>query len=203
MSFESGLTLPNWMRQEPVDLEKRKYFGQLILDIYTREFCEWGLVQTDPNLGNFLLRPEANELVLLDFGATKAYDFNFRKKYSQLVVSILNHNEKEMLQIAEEMSLIDARESSEAKRVFRDLMFESMHPITLTEYDFRDQAYVENMRRHSKALVMALKYSPPPKTLIFLHRKLGGIFQMLRILKVSLDLRGYTTRFEILAKAGA
>ncbi len=200
MTYETGLTLPNWMRSDPSDLDKRKYYGQLILDIYTREFCDWGLVQTDPNLGNFLIRPEQSEMVLLDFGATKAYDFTFRKQYSELVVSVLSRNEKELMRIAEEMSLIDPRESEEAKKIFRELMFESMHPITLPEYDFRDQTYVENMRKHSKALVVALKYSPPPKTLIFLHRKLGGIFQMLRILKVSLDLRGYTTRFEALAK---
>jgi aarF domain-containing kinase len=201
MSYETGLTLPNWMRTDPHDLDKRKYYGQLILDIYTREFCDWGLVQTDPNLGNFLIRPEQNEIVLLDFGATKAYDLKFRKKYSELVVAVLSRSEKELMTIAEEMLLIDPRESIEAKKIFRDLMFESMHPITLPEYDFRDQTYVENMRKHSKALVVALKYSPPPKTLIFLHRKLGGIFQMLRILKVSLDLRGYTTRFEELAKS--
>lgn len=200
MSYETGITLPNWMRNDPTDLDQRKFFGHLILDIYTREFCDWGLVQTDPNLGNFLVRPEKSEMVLLDFGATKSYDLNFRKKYSQLVVSVLNRNEKDLMQIAEEMCLIDPRESEQAKQIFRDLIFESMHPITLPSYDFSDQTYVENMRKHSKALVVALKYSPPPKTLIFLHRKLGGIFQMLRILKVNLDLRGYTTRFEELAR---
>lgn len=199
MSYESGVTLPQLMRSSNEDLELRKYFGHLILDIYTREFCDWGLVQTDPNLGNFLLRPEARELVLLDFGATKTYDLEFRVQYSKLIVAVLSRDEAAVLRIAIEMKLIDPRESAAAQKVFCALMFESIHPITLPEYDFSDASYVRNMQRLSKELVGALKFSPPPKNLIFLHRKLGGIFHMLRILKVRLDLRRYTERFETLA----
>ena len=97
------------------------------------------------------------------------------------------------------MKLLDPRESAAAQKVFCALMFESIHPITLPEYDFSDDSYVRNMQRLSKELVGVLKFSPPPKNLIFLHRKLGGIFHMLRILKVTLDLRRYTERFEALA----
>ena len=200
MNYESGVTISSWMRAPSQDLEKRKFYGHLILDIYTREFCDWGLVQTDPNLGNFLLRPDSDELVLLDFGATKSYDLEFRKQYSSLIVAVLEKNEVKVLRQAEEMNLIDPRESLEAKRIFCELIFESIYPITLSEYNFSDESYVRNMRKHSKALMTALKFSSPPKNLIFLHRKLGGIFNMLRILKVTLDLRHYTERFEQLAK---
>ena len=200
MSFESGVTLPNWMRTGP-PLEKRKIYGHMILDIYTREFCDWGLVQTDPNLGNFLIRDESDQLVLLDFGATKLYDLKFRIQYSKLIVAVLNRSETDVLRIAEDMQMLDPRESPQAKKVFCALMFESIHPITLSEYDFSDDSYVKNMQRLSKELVGVLKFSPPPKNLIFLHRKLGGIFHMLRILKVSMDLRRYTERFEELARS--
>jgi hypothetical protein len=36
-----------------------------------------------------------------------------------------------------------------------------------------------------------LRDSPPPRHLIFLHRELGGLFQMLKRLDVTLDLRPY------------
>jgi aarF domain-containing kinase len=39
--------------------------------------------------------------------------------------------------------------------------------------------------------VRSLEFSPPPRRLLFLHRKLGGIFQLLRRLDLELDLQPY------------
>lgn len=201
LSYEPGLRLYDWMNRGQPSMEMREFYGKLILDLYTREFCDWGLVQTDPNLGNFHFRPEQKSLVLLDFGATKSYDMTFRKKYSELVVASLNGDRKKVLQIGEEMQLISPREGKEARSLFEQLLFESMRPITLTEYDFGESDYPERMRSVSRQFVQALKYSPPPRQLIFLHRKLSGIFYILRGLKVKLPLRIYTEKFEALAQS--
>jgi aarF domain-containing kinase len=39
-----------------------------------------------------------------------------------------------------------------------------------------------------------LRFSPPPRRLLFLHRKLGGLFQLLRRLDLRLDLAPYWDR---------
>ncbi len=198
MDFETGIKLMDWLKTPTATRELRMFYGKLILALYAQEFCEWGLVQTDPNLGNFLFRPSDRKLVLLDFGATKRYDLEFRKKYSQLIMATLAKDKKKVLRIGEEMGLIDPRESEEAKEVFKELLFESMRPITLKEYDFGDSQYPETMRKIIRELVRTLRYSPPPKSLIFLHRKLSGVFYILRALNVKLPLRTYTEQFEAL-----
>jgi aarF domain-containing kinase len=200
LSYEPGLRLYDWLKQDQPRREMREFYGKLILDLYTREFCDWGLVQTDPNLGNFHFRPQQRSLVLLDFGATKAYDLAFRKQYSQLVVASLRGERKKILELGQQMQLISPQEGREARALFEELLFESMRPITLPEYDFGESDYPERMRKISRQFVQALKFSPPPRQLIFLHRKLSGIFYILRGLQVKLPLKVYTEKFEILAQ---
>jgi len=198
MDYANGIKLNDWLKTTSANQELRSHYGELILGLYSREFCEWGLVQTDPNLGNFLFKPSDRKLVLLDFGATKRYDLAYRRLYSQLIMAALAKKKNQVLSLAEELKLIDPRESSQGKEALRNLIFESMHPISLAEYDFGESHYPEKMRRLTRELVMALKYSPPPRDLIFLHRKLSGIFFILRALKVRLPLKHHTERFEAL-----
>ena len=47
---------------------------------------------------------------------------------------------------------------------------------------------MEDVRAEAVSFSRKIKYSAPPKKIIFLHRKLGGIFQLLRMLQVELDL---------------
>jgi predicted unusual protein kinase regulating ubiquinone biosynthesis (AarF/ABC1/UbiB family) len=199
MDFQTGLTLTEWINQDNPDKALREYYGKLILELYTYEFCEWGLVQTDPNLGNFLFRPQEKKLVLLDFGATKSYDAQFRHIYAKLVLAAIENNEKDIIRFGEELDLLDPRESVETKKIFQTMMTESMRPMSVLVYDFQDETYLQNMKILTRRLTLALKYSAPPKNLIFLHRKLSGIFFMLRMLKVKLGLKSYVDSFEKIA----
>ncbi|MDR3608485.1 MAG: AarF/ABC1/UbiB kinase family protein [Oligoflexia bacterium] len=209
LSFEPGLTLTDWLRDQRPRREARQALAALILDLYTREFCDWGLVQTDPNPGNFLVRPASGEaagvpeLVLLDFGATKRYSPEFRAQYSKLVMAIFSQDPQAVMEAAFRMNLIDPREAPEAQAVFREMVFESMRPIVMPRFDFTDDEYLKKMRAHLQKLVKTLRYSPPPKELIFLHRKLGGVFQMLRQLEADLELRPYIERFDFNKASGS
>jgi predicted unusual protein kinase regulating ubiquinone biosynthesis (AarF/ABC1/UbiB family) len=199
MSYEPGLTLTQWIRQEKPARAKRLEMGALILELYSREFCEWGLVQTDPNPGNFLIKPETGELILLDFGATKRYSQEFRIQYSKLVMAIFKKDQKKVMDAAFKMGLLDAREAPSAQAAFQELVFESMRPIALNKFDFTDQEHPKKVRILSQNLIKELRFSSPPKDLIFLHRKLGGVYQMLRQLEVDLELGSYISRFEALS----
>ena len=116
-------------------------------------------------------------------------------------MAIMSNKYENIIAIAEEMSLIDPRENKAAKEIFKALVVESMKPIVLDNFDFSDNHYPQNIRTLSRNLVSALKFSPPPKDLIFLHRKLSGVFQILRLLKVKLSLKKYTQKYENLASS--
>ncbi len=77
LSYEHGVRINDWLQSGP-DAAAVARFSETIIELLIEEFFVNGLVQTDPNYGNFLYRPKDGCLVLLDFGATNAYEPAFR-----------------------------------------------------------------------------------------------------------------------------
>ena len=205
MSWEEGITLNQWMRSMP-SASQRQQLAQLILDLYHLEFYEWGLVQTDPNFSNFLVReltdsgshpakePEIG-LVLLDFGATRIYDKTFVNNYIQLLKSITDPNSQKIVNTAIEFGILDDRESDESKAYFVEMMKVAAEPFFSThDSHFSDKDYAVRSKEIIRKFSGSLKYSPPPHQILFLHRKLGGIFSLLKKLEVKMDVRPYWER---------
>lgn len=190
MSFEEGLEFPKWLDTEPAESSKKK-IGDLFLDLYQIEFFKNRLVQTDPNPANFLVTAE-DELVLLDFGATLHYDVKFVRQYMSLLNCVFSDG-GDVLEKLLDLEFIDSRESDETKQEFVNFLKMSLSPFEPERqpFDFGNQEYVAEVRTKAAAFSKKIQYSAPPKQIIFLHRKLGGIFQLLRMLDAKIDL----TRF--------
>ncbi len=195
LSFEKGTRILDWIEKNPSQAARNRV-GKILLDLYIREFLDWGLVQTDPNFGNFLYDEDTDQLVVLDFGATREYSAEFRNQYLSLI-RLLRANDREgILTYAADLGLLDRRESAEAQQLFIAMVSQS---IGLFEdrnqpYDFSDSKFPEEARKHVFDFIRALKYTPPPKAILFLHRKLGGIYHILRKLKAQVDLRDYQAK---------
>lgn len=202
MSLESGQSLNDWLLESP-PIEDRLTLAHLILNLYCHEFFQWGLVQTDPNFSNFLIRKSPKDgvgLVLLDFGATRRYSDDFVKKYKQLLLTVQGQNQAKIIENAIQMELLDPRESESAQLLFIKMMNLAVEPFLGKKYDqystentfqFADKEYNDRSKKVIKEFLKELKYTPPPHNLIFLHRKLGGIFSLLRRLNIELNLRPY------------
>lgn len=195
LTYESGTTIKDWIDSKP-SKEKREVIAKALLELYVMEFFIWGFVQTDPNPGNFLIRENSHlEIVALDFGASKHYPVEFREHYVDLLKSVQNASAKATVDKAIAFGLLDARESQAAKDIFVDLMKLGMSPFfskaSGSKFNFKEDEFLKNNSHLSRQLMQNLKYSPPPHKLIFLHRKLGGIFALLRKLEVELNLEEY------------
>ena len=197
LSFESGLSPDAWLKTNPSH-EARHLFGALILDLYFREFFDWGFVQTDPNFANFLFRPESEQLVCLDFGATKEYSLEFRRLYSDLVIQAKAGRFDETLALAVKLGLISGLEKDESRQELYRLLglIIRMFDETSQPFDFTDREYVDAIRDQLFRYIRTLKHSPPPKQILFLHRKLGGIYHLLKALGVSADVMPYWRKME-------
>jgi aarF domain-containing kinase len=196
MSFEEGFKIRDWLATNPSQ-EDRNFYGQLILDLYGIEFFANGLVQTDPNFANFLIRPQTRSLVLLDFGAVRAYSDEFRKSYIELLKVIRSSSNETVIEKSLEMKFLNPKESLETKNAFVDMLRASVEPFDDKRQPFRfsDKDYSESVRKLTIDFTRGVRFSPPPQELLFLHRKLGGVFQLLKTLKSELDLRPYWERF--------
>jgi aarF domain-containing kinase len=207
MSWEEGESLTHWLRSNPSQ-EQREQLAHLTLNLYIHEFYDWGLVQTDPNFSNFLVRqlePNASSaapvgLVLLDFGSTRRYQRDFINNYIDLVRTVEEGRPRDIIQSAIAFGLLDERESDETKQLFVAMMNMALEPFAVSKpkngntkqtFDFSNNDYAMRSQTMVTAFAKSLKYSPPPHRIMFLHRKLGGIFAMLRKLKVQLNLAPY------------
>lgn len=191
-SWEDGLPLGAWIESGPSEQECL-WFARAVLDLYCLEFFSWGLVQTDPNPGNFLVRPQTRQIVLLDFGATLAYEEEFRTRYVQLLKVLGEGEAQQVINIGLEQGMIDARESPEVKQLFAELLISAVEPFAPRNqpFNFADPEYATRARDVGQAFTRGLRYSPPPRELVFLHRKLGGLFNILKRMGVQMDLKPY------------
>lgn len=193
MDFIEGLSISDWLKTKPSPDKKEKIAIDLI-NLFCHEFFNWGLVQTDPNLGNYLVT-DNTELVILDFGACLDYSKDFVENYKNLIRS-LSGDKNSILQGSYKFGLLDERESERTKELYYQMMKYSFEPLIGEElFDFSDDTYSKKLRDLVMEFIKEVKFTPAPRELIFLNRKLGGIFQTLRLLEVQIDLRPYIKRY--------
>jgi aarF domain-containing kinase len=195
MTWQEGLSVNEWLKKNP-SRSDRERVGTLALNLYSKEFFEWGFVQTDPNYGNFLIQENPLKLVLLDFGAALRYTREFREDYVELLKSLATLDRQKIIRRFTESGLIDPRESDEAKELFCDLLVNSLEPFQPSKqpFRFRDDDYARRSRDIGQRFTQSLKYSPPPRKILFLHRKLGGVFTLLKKLDVQINVLPYWDR---------
>jgi predicted unusual protein kinase regulating ubiquinone biosynthesis (AarF/ABC1/UbiB family) len=189
LSFMEGEKLKDWMKQPLSDVARERFTG-LVLTLLFKEFFEWGLVQTDPNYGNFLFRPDEFQLVLLDFGATNSYSKKSRKQIRDLQRATMSRDYNGLLEVAAEAGILDPRESDEVKQDFSAMM-ELIVGVFRPEnqpFDFSSSEYLANIRTTTLGFAAKVRYTSPAKDLIFLNRKLGGMFHLLKDLGATYDL---------------
>ncbi|AZZ37560.1 hypothetical protein CIK05_12395 [Bdellovibrio sp. qaytius] len=191
-SFEEGKTLKEWIDTKP-SLEKKEKVALSLLELYTCEFFKWGFVQTDPNPANFLIRDKDKlEIIALDFGASKTYSYEFRKAYIDLIKKIRTGTNADVIKSAIEFGLVDPRESEETLEIFVRLLKHGMKPVNESKkFQFSDSTFMKENAAIARELLQKLKYSAPPHQLLFLHRKLGGVYGILKKLSVEIDVHEF------------
>lgn len=188
MSKEEGLEYSTWLKTNPDHAQRERVADQLLI-LYIKEFFENQLVQTDPNPANFLIN-KSGQMVLLDFGATMDFDLDFVKEYQTLIRKVFSRDRNAILEQVYQLNFLDRRESEEVQNAFVDFLLLSLTPFDpkLQPFDFADSEYSQLVRTEAMKFSRMLKFSAPPKKLIFLHRKLGGIFMLLKKLDIKADL---------------
>jgi predicted unusual protein kinase regulating ubiquinone biosynthesis (AarF/ABC1/UbiB family) len=191
-SFETGERIDS-PAVKALSQERRDRLAGSFVDLFLMEFYEWNLVQTDPHFGNYLIRikPDGNDQwVLFDFGALRAFSEEFKASYITLVRGVLNHEDKKILEAGEMMGLVSKEDSTEARQGFVELAYLSAEPVLQTDsYDWADSQLPKRTAALSIKVIPHLKFRIPPKEMLSLNRKLGGIYVHLAELKSSLAIR--------------
>jgi hypothetical protein len=196
---------------QTLSLERRNRLGAAFLELFLTEFFDWGMVQSDPHFGNYRVRLAADgrdRMVLLDFGATRTFGRGFINSYGDIVRGALERDEAAVLEGARAIGLMKAGFPSSVTKAFVrlcELIVEpfadpaggQVPPELLNERgEYLWGKSDLPMRTGKVAAVNALSvyFRVPPREIVFLHRRLAGVFIMLATLRVELKGRDLLLR---------
>lgn len=189
MERMSGEPLSDWLRAHS-DRRSRVWLAETAVRLFVSEFVRYGVVQSDPNFGNFLVNSAEQKLVLLDCGALHHYEPAFRSEYRALVKAAMHSERDRVRHLATALKLIDPREERRVQDQCVDLiiLYGSFYDPDKQPVLFSDQEFLSRLREETKNYATQVRYSAPPQQILFLNRKVGGIFHLLKELAVGVNL---------------
>ncbi len=196
MEYHQGQPLHDFIKNETSNSSKVA-IAESLLDLFIEEFLEWGKVQTDPNFANYLVN-EKGHLVLLDFGAVKDFSPSFRKLYLSLLESAYYRDDEKILFYGEELGLVHRTDNAEAIELFLRFLKDTLsyfHPEQ-NPVNFKNEAITKKLLETGWQLFKVQKISSPHSDMVFLHRKLGGLFSLLKEMEIEIDLTLFWKKIE-------
>ena len=176
---------------------ERDRIADAMIGLTLRELFEDGLMQTDPNFANYRYDSNTGQIVLLDFGATRALDPQVVDQYRRLLSAGLADDQPLMDEIAQEIGFVTHDTAPQHRTAITDMMgmaFAALRRDGL--FDFTDKALPRAMQDAGIALAEDGFIPPPlPIDVLLLQRKFGGMFLLASQLDAQVDLRGYLKRY--------
>ncbi|MCO4771032.1 MAG: AarF/ABC1/UbiB kinase family protein [Deltaproteobacteria bacterium] len=191
--------------------ERRDALGELVFEMLLREVFVLRAVQTDPHMGNFLVRIGADHdrVGLLDFGAVRAIGDDVMGTYVQFIAGAVHQSAPPMEAVGRAMGFLRDGDPDELRQRFVELCLLVVEPFAdpnrpggppafmdaQGRYDWGATDLPSRLAAKGKAGVLAFKLRTPPAWTFFLDRKLGGVYMLLSVLGARFDGRALVTRF--------
>ena len=159
-------------------------------DLVLREFFDWGLVQTDPNFANYRYDAASGRIGLLDFGATRPYASGWIRAFRRLLRAALVGDRPATGAAATDVGYLAPGDDGAYRDAVGQLIYLAAEPArTVGPFDFGATDIARRVSEQVLTLRLDHRYGrlPPPEVL-FLHRKLGGMYLLSQRLHARVDL---------------
>lgn len=211
-SFERGISADDSL-VTALSQERRNRLALNFLDLYFKELFVWGRVQTDPHLGNYRIRlSQAGEdqIVLFDFGAVRDFADSFLKPYHEMLRCALRNDREGLAACARELKLLHESESAnpEIEKLFVDFCMQTVEPFldatdsrktsamnAQGEYDWKNTDLPQRLSSILWQMIRKFELQSPPREVIFLDRKTGGVFIFMGVLRAKLRSRDLILKY--------
>ena len=170
---------------------QRNQVAATLLELAMREVFEWGLVQTDPNFANYLYAPHSGQIQLLDFGATREYPAQQRRALHALLLACADGEDGDVARAACAVGYLKEDDAPGYAASIVRLLRTATEPVhDQRPFAFRNTDLAERMSEVVVDMRVRQKFGRlPPTEVLFLHRKLGGLYLLLSRLGATLPVR--------------
>jgi predicted unusual protein kinase regulating ubiquinone biosynthesis (AarF/ABC1/UbiB family) len=188
MGFVGGVAVES-LADAPQDQRDRA--ATLALRLMFRELFGFGLMQTDPNFANYRYDPAARRLILLDFGATRAFPAAVVADYRRLLRAAVDGDAAGMRAAALAIGFFGADTAARHADQVVAMIAMATEPLRRGgPFDFADGALQARLREAGVALGAERDFwHVPPMDALYLQRKFGGTYLLCARLRARVDVR--------------
>ncbi|CAD51273.1 ABC1 family [Plasmodium falciparum NF54] len=179
-SYVNGITLDEVSKKLPQPI--RDSIGQRILYLCLHELFVFKVMNTDPNLGNFLYDIEKDKLCLIDFGATRSYKNEFVDQYLRLVKASIEEDQSKIYHYSFMLNFFNGQENQEMKTSHIKSVILVGEPFKTDIYDFGHRDIAKQIYNLLPKIIYN-RLVPPRSEIYTLHRKLSGCYLICMKLK--------------------
>ena len=168
----------------------RNRIVSLLMSLTLRELFEFKLMQTDPNFANYGYKKDTDQIVLLDFGASREIEVELAGAYRALIEAALSGDPEQVFAQMIEMGFVAKDIISPSRETIIEMIALAVEPLSQDKtFDFGENPLAMDLRDKGFALAgdKSLWHVPPPAT-VFIQRKLGGIFMLASRLKAQINI---------------
>jgi len=184
-----------------LSLERRNALARGMLELFFYEVYEWGLLQTDPNFGNYLLRLDdrrkraaRDELVLLDFGSVLECPEDFLRYLRQTIAAGQQQDEPRLVDGLIGLGCLPGDASEEARSLFAQFCMHLLEPLrpperlpreylnARGEYCWGRSRLMQRAGKQAAASAANRHFVTPSREFALIARKLSGVFNFIAVL---------------------
>ena len=188
MSFVDGVAMESL---EHAPQAERDRIIALLFGLLMREVFEFQCVQTDPNFANYRYQRDTGRMVLLDFGATRRYARNSTEAFRRLLIAGLREDRAAITDAALAVGYFQPETLPRHRALLTDLIAQACEPLRHQgAYDFAASDLAVRLRDAGWKLGADRDFwGAPPVDVLFLHRKVGGLYLLAAKLKARVNVR--------------
>lgn len=188
MSYVEGRSIES-LANEPQDVRDR--IARLLIVLVLRELFEFGVMQTDPNFGNYRYQADGGRLVLFDFGAAQPVPASVSKSYRRLLGALMHGNRDAVRDAAVAAGFISSSTVSTHREGIARMIEVVIGELTRPgPFDFGDRSFIEILRDEGmKIAADRAAWHIPEASLLFVQRKISGTALLAARLKARVDVR--------------
>lgn len=175
MEFVPGDNIEN---VDMLDAIERDELMANLFDLMLTELFELRLMQTDANFANYHFQASNNKIVLLDFGASRAFPKKFVTNYKRLIRAVIDEDDEALIDAADRLGYHTHTASQRYQQFLMDIFYIGLEPFAHQgNYDFANANISSRIKDLSdQAYDFKEFWQTPPSDILYLHRKLGGMF---------------------------
>lgn len=180
---------------------RRNALGQAMLELFFIELYEWGVLQTDPNFGNYLIHSQGktDRLVLLDFGSTLACDDSFRRHFGNAIAAGQTGDHSLLAASLVGLGCLKADATDFARQSFCEFCEMLLEPLADPEnlpseylneqgqYCWGRSRLMQRVGKHAANSAATRHFATPSRDFALIVRKLTGVFTFITVLNAEFN----------------